>query len=494
MPERDMLARPSPDFVSINGLATTATRIAARAPGSDMAGASSRLPKVFNADTIRRSMSGHGSSAHHLLRRLQRQYGNHYVGHVLRQVGSTGPDSKMDTIERSIDQARGGGHGMDHGLRSRMESAFGADFSGVRIHTDTRADGLSQSLSARAFTTGRDVFFRQGEYSPGTSSGRELLAHELTHVVQQNGHGLQLKMTVSEPGDAHEVEADRVAQAIMQQEHAAAETVHTENSADRQQDANRVSRLADSGGPVIARPPAQLATARSATALTDQVSVRSKSSAYIERKCEACGKSPSGGGSCAHCNASREPDDLREFLTGKAKDAKSGATSIELVPDTATLQLSTDLERKSGGNNENSISKEVIPIRHAIVHQSGVSRRIPASYLPGAWISRAMNWRRTACHTACWGLGGGLGALIAAACAIGSVVTIGGLAIPCTYLVVGGAVAAGGLAALCSDACDQVIAENPGAAADADPAAPAVADASGQALSDDSASDLEATG
>jgi hypothetical protein len=125
----------------------------------------------------------------------------------------------MDAIEGSIDQARGGGHGMDHATRGRMESAFGADFSAVRIHTDARADGLSQSLSARAFATGRDVFFRSGEYNPGSSSGRELLAHELTHVVQQTGDGIQRKMTVSDPGDAHEVEADAMARAVMQQEH-----------------------------------------------------------------------------------------------------------------------------------------------------------------------------------------------------------------------------------------------------------------------------------
>ena len=129
------------------------------------------------------------------------------------------------TLSRTVpwpdhDQARGGGHGMDHGTRTQMETAFGADFSGVRIHTDARADGLSQSLSARAFTTGRDVFFRQGEYNPGSSSGRELLAHELTHVVQQNGDGISRKMTVSEPGDVHEIEADQMARAVMQQERA----------------------------------------------------------------------------------------------------------------------------------------------------------------------------------------------------------------------------------------------------------------------------------
>jgi hypothetical protein len=173
-----------------------------------------------HAARVSRSASGQQTSVHRSLLRLQRQYGNQYVGQVLRQADGSGESGSMDAIERSIDGARGGGHGMDHSTRTRMESAFGADFSGVRIHTDTRADGLSQSLSARAFTTGRDVFFRQGEYNPGASSGRELLAHELTHVVQQNGDGIRRKMTVSDPGDAHEVEADQMARAVMQQEHA----------------------------------------------------------------------------------------------------------------------------------------------------------------------------------------------------------------------------------------------------------------------------------
>jgi hypothetical protein len=174
-----------------------------------------------HAATVGRSVTGRDSSIHRSLLRLQRQYGNQFVGQVLRQVNGGEKDGGgMDAIEGSIDQARGGGHGMDHATRGRMESAFGADFSAVRIHTDARADGLSESLSARAFATGRDVFFRSGEYNPGSSSGRELLAHELTHVVQQTGDGIHRKMTVSDPGDAHEVEADSMARAVMQQEHA----------------------------------------------------------------------------------------------------------------------------------------------------------------------------------------------------------------------------------------------------------------------------------
>jgi hypothetical protein len=225
MSERDIADRQALHLISTHRWAANSANLTSRAAGDGATdGISCRLGDAScaaaHAATVSRSASGQRPAVHRSLLRLQRQYGNQYVGQVLRQAGAVeGSGGDMDAIERSIDQARGGGQGMDHGTRTRMESAFGADFSGVRIHTDARADGLSQSLSARAFTTGRDVFFRQGEYSPGSSSGRELLAHELTHVVQQNGDGIQRKMTISEPGDAHEIEADQMARAVMQQEH-----------------------------------------------------------------------------------------------------------------------------------------------------------------------------------------------------------------------------------------------------------------------------------
>ncbi|MGB8697791.1 MAG: DUF4157 domain-containing protein [Thermosynechococcaceae cyanobacterium] len=96
-------------------------------------------------------------------------------------------------IESSIQQARGSGQPLAESIRTPMEQAFGADFSGVRVHTDERSDRLNREVGARAFTTGQDVFFRQGEYSPGNRSGQELIAHELTHVVQQesSSHSIQ---------------------------------------------------------------------------------------------------------------------------------------------------------------------------------------------------------------------------------------------------------------------------------------------------------------
>jgi hypothetical protein len=96
-------------------------------------------------------------------------------------------------LEASINQARGGGVAIADNIREPMEQAFGADFSGVKVHTDGQSDLLNRSIQARAFTTGQDVFFRSGEYNPGSRGGQELLAHELTHVVQQNGGQVQAK-------------------------------------------------------------------------------------------------------------------------------------------------------------------------------------------------------------------------------------------------------------------------------------------------------------
>ncbi|MBC8724317.1 DUF4157 domain-containing protein [Paraburkholderia sp. 31.1] len=171
-----------------------------------------------HAGAISRSMKIDTASAQRSLLKLQMRYGNQFVGRVIDRASSGDNQSgDMGAIERSIDSSRGGGSGMDHSTRTRMETAFGVDFSGVRIHHDANSNELSQSLSARAFATGRDVYFRQGEYNPGTSGGRELLAHELTHVVQQTG-GIQRKLTVSQPSDPHEVEADQMANAVMKQD------------------------------------------------------------------------------------------------------------------------------------------------------------------------------------------------------------------------------------------------------------------------------------
>ncbi|NEO83622.1 MAG: DUF4157 domain-containing protein [Spirulina sp. SIO3F2] len=88
-------------------------------------------------------------------------------------------------LESAINRARGSGQPLEASLQQSMRQAMGADFSGVRVHTDGRSDQMNQSIQAKAFTTGADVFFKKNAYQPGSRMGQELIAHELTHVVQQ---------------------------------------------------------------------------------------------------------------------------------------------------------------------------------------------------------------------------------------------------------------------------------------------------------------------
>ncbi|WP_228038852.1 DUF4157 domain-containing protein [Nostoc sp. LEGE 12450] len=94
--------------------------------------------------------------------------------------------SALPDLETGIQQAQVSGQPLAKSIREPMEQAFGADFSRVKVHIDTQANQLNQSIQAKAFTTGQDVFFRQGAYEPESRGGQELLAHELTHVVQQS--------------------------------------------------------------------------------------------------------------------------------------------------------------------------------------------------------------------------------------------------------------------------------------------------------------------
>lgn len=98
-----------------------------------------------------------------------------------------GAVQRMEVLEADIQAKKGSGVPLDPSIREPMEQAFGADFSGVNIHHDAKSDQLSRSIQAQAFTTGQDIFFQSGKYDPNSSEGQRLLAHELTHVVQQSG-------------------------------------------------------------------------------------------------------------------------------------------------------------------------------------------------------------------------------------------------------------------------------------------------------------------
>ena len=150
---------------------------------------------------------------------LQHQLGNRAVQRLLAQRSGDGPATVDDDTADRINRARGGGQAMDASVQRQMSQAMGADFSEVRVHTSGESHALNQQLGAKAFTTGQDIFFRQGAYNPASNEGQDLLAHELTHVVQQSMgavSGSGSGMTVNEPGDAFEQEADAVARAVVQ--------------------------------------------------------------------------------------------------------------------------------------------------------------------------------------------------------------------------------------------------------------------------------------
>jgi hypothetical protein len=146
---------------------------------------------------------------------LGRRYGNRAVQRLLaqRRSGAEGFALDEETAGR-INQARGGGQALDSAVQKQMSASLGHDFSGVRVHTGLESDELNQQLQARAFTTGPDIFFKRGTYDPGSDSGRKLIAHELSHVVQQSTgrvSGGESGMTVRPAGDAFEQEADALA-------------------------------------------------------------------------------------------------------------------------------------------------------------------------------------------------------------------------------------------------------------------------------------------
>ncbi len=149
---------------------------------------------------------------------LQQSIGNRAVQRLLAQRSGDGPFGLDDQTAARINSERGGGQPLDSNVQAKMSEATGQDFNDVKVHTGSESHALNEQLSAKAFTTGSDIFFRAGAYDPGSSGGQELLAHELTHVVQQRSGsvgGSGGGMTVNAPGDVYEQEADAVSKTVM---------------------------------------------------------------------------------------------------------------------------------------------------------------------------------------------------------------------------------------------------------------------------------------
>jgi len=176
---------------------------------------------------------------------LQQTVGNRAVQRLLTQRSGEGAFDLDDDTATRINQQRGGGQALDSTIQASMGVTTGHDFSGVRVHTDAESHALNEQLSAKAFTTGQDIFFREGAYNPGSSGGQELLAHELTHVVQQSSGrvGGGDRMTVNAPGDAFEQEADTIAKNVSNPSVGSGEGVQRQSEEEKKEEEEQTIRM-----------------------------------------------------------------------------------------------------------------------------------------------------------------------------------------------------------------------------------------------------------
>jgi outer membrane protein OmpA-like peptidoglycan-associated protein len=137
---------------------------------------------------------------------------------ILQRKSSTA-DTANDVPTIVHEVLRSSGQPLDEATRAFMEPRFAHDFSQVRVHTDSRATASARAINAFAYTVGRNIVFDAGQWSPRSTEGRRLISHELAHVVQQSADGapssLQGKLTLNDPGDNSEREADSIATEIV---------------------------------------------------------------------------------------------------------------------------------------------------------------------------------------------------------------------------------------------------------------------------------------
>jgi hypothetical protein len=156
-------------------------------------------------------------------------------------------------LEDVLEESRG--EPIEDRTREQMESRFGHDFRDVRVHTGEHAAAASSALQADAFTTGRDIYFAAGQYDTSSQDGQHLLAHELTHTVQQSEGSVSEEaaslspsgLRVSEPGDPLEQEAERTADVVTSPhtEQTAAPTAHTAQATVQRQEKKSLTERAE---------------------------------------------------------------------------------------------------------------------------------------------------------------------------------------------------------------------------------------------------------
>jgi len=179
-----------------------------------------------------------------MLLSLQRSHGNRFVQRMLeaavlqRDCGCGSNQLEQNELSASGDMRRkpavqqesspvpsvvsevlsSPGQPLDSSARAFMQPRFGRDFGDVRVHTGPKASDSARAVNALAYTVGPNIVFAAGQYNPATQEGRRLLAHELAHTVQQAGAGSGPISGISQPGDASEIEAERVADSVMRKE------------------------------------------------------------------------------------------------------------------------------------------------------------------------------------------------------------------------------------------------------------------------------------
>jgi len=177
---------------------------------------------------VRRAAADRAEGTAYLARkreeRLRRQAAEAAEAGVVQAQAEVGREggALSPALSGRIGAKRGGGQPLEATVRRGMEGVFGVSFGHVRIHADAEADALNQGVAAIAFTVGSDVFFRAGAYQPHSAAGQHLLAHELTHVVQQRAGSLGTgggntgggTMTVGAADDRHEQEVEQVAHRV----------------------------------------------------------------------------------------------------------------------------------------------------------------------------------------------------------------------------------------------------------------------------------------
>lgn len=245
----------------------------------------------------------------------------------LQTSGGGGAFQAPASVEAGIQQMRGSGQSLPEEEQAFFEERMGYDFSQVRVHTDARAVQASRDIQAQAFTIGHNIAFNEGAYQPGTAAGRYLLAHELTHVVQQGAAGLQRK---SELRASPSSQVRRHLQLLRQQPDFDA-SLYRKEIAQFQQ----------------ANPAAEIAAKQQQ--LLEPVAIRERDNSQTLRRC-------GGGGSSKP--APKEPQLLTDFAA-KFPDAaeliRKSEASMKLVNEAATAGA------EFGGYSEEGPGKKAWP-------------------------------------------------------------------------------------------------------------------------------------